>query len=77
MTYIQWRVLSDIESGTRENEVITPWSQITDAKPYSVGSGYRTGHRWPDAGAKHLGENLDARLRYGGNDYFSNTPSGT
>ena len=23
-----WRVLADIESGTRENEVITPWSQI-------------------------------------------------
>ena len=22
-----WRVLADIESGTRENEVITPWSQ--------------------------------------------------
>ena len=23
-----WRVLADIESGTRENEVITPWSQM-------------------------------------------------
>ena len=23
-----WRVLADIESGTQENEVITPWSQM-------------------------------------------------
>ena len=23
-----WRVLADIESGTRENEVITPWSRM-------------------------------------------------
>ena len=27
-----WRVLADIESGTRENEVITPWSQM----PYLI-----------------------------------------